>query len=160
VVNWPPELLAEAASIARAQGLPPPCAAQLPYNLISRSFVEGAEESAAVEEAAVSVVASAVLASGVLSGKYAKPDASGRAAGTLDEPFARKAVAAAGALAELADRFDTTPAALAIAFAIAGPRVASVLFGATSPAQVLENAKALDVDPSAFPDLGRIGAEI
>jgi aryl-alcohol dehydrogenase-like predicted oxidoreductase len=107
----------------------------------------------------VSVVASAVLASGVLSGKYAKPAASGRAAGTLDEPFARKAVSAAAALAELAERFDTTAAALAIAFALAGPRVASVLFGATSAEQVLENATALDVDPSAFRELGRIGAQ-
>ena len=121
VVNWPPELLAETAAVARGQGVPGPCAAQLAYSLISRSPLEGPEESKALEEAAVSVVASAVLAFGALSGKYANPDASGRVAGKLDEPFVRQALAAAGPLAELAERFDTTPAALAIAFALGGP---------------------------------------
>jgi aryl-alcohol dehydrogenase-like predicted oxidoreductase len=39
-----------------------------------------------------------------------------------------------------------SPAALAIAFALAHPRTASVLFGATSPAQIAENVGALQVD--------------
>ena len=130
------------------------------YSLISRSPLEGPEESKALEAAAVSVVASAVLAFGALSGKYANPDASGRLAGKLDEPFVRQAVAAAGPLAELAKRFDTTPAALAIAFALGGPGVASVLFGATSAEQVLENARALNVDPAVLPELRRIGTNL
>jgi aryl-alcohol dehydrogenase-like predicted oxidoreductase len=37
-------------------------------------------------------------------------------------------------------------AALAIAFALANPVVARVLFGATSPGQIVENAAALEVD--------------
>ena len=37
------------------------------------------------------------------------------------------------------------PAALAIAFALANPDVASVLFGASRPGQIAENVAALDV---------------
>ena len=153
VVNWPPELLVEAARIARASGVPPPCVAQVAYNVIWRSSIEGTEESAALNEADVSVVASAVLAYGALTGKYANPEATGRIAEKLDEPLFREAFDAAAALVELAARSSTTPAALAIAFALAGPRVASVLFGATRPEQVRENVMALDVDPAAVAEL-------
>jgi aryl-alcohol dehydrogenase-like predicted oxidoreductase len=159
VVNWPPMLLAEAARLARTSGVPPPYAAQLAYNVIWRSSVEGAEESAALDEADVSVVASAVLVYGALTGKYADSEATGRIAAKLDEPLFQEALNAAPTLVALAAEFSTTPAALAIAFALAGPRVASVLFGATRPEQVRENAKALDVDPAAVAELRRIRGE-
>ncbi len=157
VVNWPPELLVEAARLARASGVPPPCAAQLAYNVIWRTSVEGAEESAALDEADVSVVASAVLVYGALTGKYIAAEATGRIAAKLDDPLFKEALDAAPALVDLAARVSTTPAALAIAFALAGPRVASVLFGATRPEQIHENARALDVDPAVLAELRRIG---
>ena len=43
-------------------------------------------------------------------------------------------------------RSTPAPAALAIAFALGNPAVTSVLFGATSPAQIAENVNALDVE--------------
>lgn len=64
VGNWSADDVAEAARVARAEGLPAPCAAQVPYSLLDRGWVEHGDG-----EAGVSVVASAVLASGVLSGK-------------------------------------------------------------------------------------------
>jgi aryl-alcohol dehydrogenase-like predicted oxidoreductase len=91
------------------------------------------------------VVASFVLAGGVLTGKYDHDPNSGRAAGHLDDPLVAKTAAAARQLAELARELDTTPAALAIAFTLANPRVASVLFGSTTPEQVRQNADALAV---------------
>jgi aryl-alcohol dehydrogenase-like predicted oxidoreductase len=160
VVNWPPELLGEAVQVARARAMPQPCAAQLAYSLNRRSSVEGAAESAALAEAGAAVVASAVLFSGALTGKYADPAATGRVAGKLDEPSVKQAVEAAAELAELAKRFSTTPAALAIAFALAGPRVASVLFGATRPEQVHENVRALEVDPAALAELRRMAPRL
>jgi len=153
VVNWQPGLLAEATRIASANGTPPPAAAQVAYNVVWRSSLEGAEESAALEESGAGVVASAVLVYGALTGKYAHAEATGRIAAKLDEPLIKQALDAAPGLVELAARFSTTPAALAIAFALAGPRVASVLFGATRPEQVLANAEALDVDPAAVAEL-------
>ena len=153
VVNWPPELLAEATRIASANGAPPPAAAQVAYNVVSRTALEGAEESAALEESGAGAVASAVLVYGALTGKYADSEATGRIAGKLDEPLIKQALDAAPVLVELATQFSTTPAALAVAFALAGPRVASVLFGATRPEQVRANVQALDVDPAAVAEL-------
>jgi aryl-alcohol dehydrogenase-like predicted oxidoreductase len=53
---------------------------------------------------------------------------------------------AARSLAQLAKRLDTTPAALAVAFALQNPAVATVLFGATKPAQIEQNVAALALD--------------
>src|SRR5439155_739857 len=75
-LNWPPELMVEATEIARREGVPPPCAAQLAYNLVLRSAVENAD--AILAATGVSVVASMPLWFGVLTGKYAAGGAAGR----------------------------------------------------------------------------------
>jgi aryl-alcohol dehydrogenase-like predicted oxidoreductase len=91
------------------------------------------------------VVASTVLAGGALTGKYAAAGAAGRLAGELEDPRHQAALRAAEELRAVARGLGTTPAALAIAFALANPVVCSVLFGATSPAQVSDNLAALEV---------------
>jgi aryl-alcohol dehydrogenase-like predicted oxidoreductase len=145
VANWPADLIAEASRVAREEGLPPPCAAQLPYSLVSRSWVEDTAAVQAFQRGEVGVVASAVLAYGALTGKYASEGANGRIAGELDNPDLQPALQAAGPLGELAGRLSTSPATLAVAFALAGPHVVSVLFGATSPEQIAENVKATEL---------------
>src|SRR5260221_5508900 len=80
---------------------------------------------------------------GVLSGKYLEEGATGRWTGELDDPRLRAGHDAAVALRELAARAGTTAAALAIAFPLLNPLVASVLFGATSPEQVAAHVHAL-----------------
>jgi len=145
VLNWRAEQIREAARNAREEGLPPPCAAQLPYSLVHRSPVEDPATTAALEEAGASVVASASLAYGALSGKYAAPGTHGRIAGKLADPRWQDALAAGERLVELARRLDTAPATLAYAFALANPVVASVLFGATRPEQVAENVAAAEL---------------
>jgi L-glyceraldehyde 3-phosphate reductase len=142
IVNWPAERIARAGRIARDTGVPPPCAAQLPYNLVARSWVESPEMVEALRLCNARVVASFVLAGGALSGKYARAGAAGRLAGELDSPRARAALAAVEPLRALAAELDTTPAVLAMAFALANDDVASVLFGATTPEQVRENVRA------------------
>jgi L-glyceraldehyde 3-phosphate reductase len=145
IVNWPAQRVAEAGRVARELGVAPPCAAQLPYSLIARDWVEGAEMTAALRACGAKVVASYVLAGGILSGKYAAPGAAGRMAGALDAPQWEAALRAAGHLGELATELDTTPAVLAMAFALANPDVATILFGATSPEQIRENVAAAEV---------------
>jgi aryl-alcohol dehydrogenase-like predicted oxidoreductase len=120
VLNWPAELIAEAERIAPI----PPCAAQLPYSLVRREWVENPE----MDRTQVSVVASAVLAGGALTGKYPGP---GRLSRRIQDPEVERAIRAAKG-----------PEA-AIRFALDHPRVASVLFGATTPEQVAENARAV-----------------
>ena len=148
LLNWPAELLAQAGPSAAAQGVAPPAAVQLPYSLVRRSPVEDADVAEALAASGASVVASAVLAGRALSGKYgatAATGATGRLAGRGDDPALATAFAAGERLRALAAGLDTTPAALAIAYALRHPAVASALLGATSPAQVAENVAALDV---------------
>jgi aryl-alcohol dehydrogenase-like predicted oxidoreductase len=142
IVNWPGERVAAAARIARDTGVAAPCAAQLPYSLVARDWVEGPAMTEALALCSACVVASFVLAGGALSGKYSQPGADGRLSGQLESPRAQAALAVVEPLRVLAAEVDATPATLAIAFALANPRVATILFGATSPSQVRENVRA------------------
>ena len=145
IVNWPAQRVAEAGRVAHELGVAPPCAAQLPYSLISRDWVESAEMTAALQACGAKVVASYVLAGGILTAKYAHPGATGRMAGALDAPQWEAAVRAAAELRALATELETTPAVLAMAFALANRDVATILFGATSPEQIRENVAAAEV---------------
>ena len=145
VLNWSPSLLRDACALTRELGVAAPCAAQLPYNLVSRFPVEDAATSAALERCGASVVASAALAGGALSGKYRSDGVQGRLVEAVDSPRFAPALQAAQQLGALADEMGTTPAALAVAFALSNPTVASVLFGATSVEQVHENVGAVEV---------------
>jgi L-glyceraldehyde 3-phosphate reductase len=145
VANWTPEQIARATRVARAERLPLPCAAQLPYSLVNRSIVEDRAMLEALGEAGASVVASASLAYGALSGKYASGRAAGRIAEEVQDESYGPARAAAAALGLLGARLGAAPATLAYAFALAHPSVASVLFGATRPEQVVENVAAVEL---------------
>jgi aryl-alcohol dehydrogenase-like predicted oxidoreductase len=147
IVNWQAEPFAEAIRAAQAQGVPMPCAAQLPYSLVQRDWVEEPEMARAVDACGAGVVASFVLAGGVLTGKY-DAGGTGRATADLETPRFAAARERGSRLHALASELGLPPAALAIAFALANPAVASVLFGATSPAQITENVTALELDPA------------
>jgi L-glyceraldehyde 3-phosphate reductase len=143
VLNWQAAQIAEAVVMAAAQGAPGPCAAQLPYSVVTREWVEGADYVAALQ--GVSVVASAVLENGALTGRYAQPAARGRLGELRDDPRRAAAFRAGDELSGLASELDTTPAALAIAFALTDPKVATVLFGASTPEQVADNVAAWEL---------------
>jgi aryl-alcohol dehydrogenase-like predicted oxidoreductase len=161
LVNWPADLAGQAAEAAASLGVAPPCAVQLPYSLVRRSWVEDPVMTRVLSAAGAGVIASFCLAGGVLTGKYRSGPAAGRAAGTLTDPRAAAAVAAAEELAALARRLDSTAAALAIAFPLTNPAVTSVLFGATSPEQVRANCAAISLldrlGPADLAHLQRIG---
>jgi L-glyceraldehyde 3-phosphate reductase len=157
MVNWPAGPCGEAVAAAAAQGMAPPCAVQLPYSLVRRSWVEDPEMTRAQHAAGAGVVASFCLEGGVLSGKYLAGAKAGRAAATLDDPRAALAVAAAPDLAALAATLDATAATLALAFPFTNADVTSVLFGATSPEQVRANCAAAGLLDRLSPgDIGRL----
>jgi aryl-alcohol dehydrogenase-like predicted oxidoreductase len=162
IVNWPGETLLAMGDLCEAAGVPQPCAAQLPYNLLRREWVEDAEMQRALERTGASVVASAVLAGGALTGKYAH-GATGRLSDRPDNPVLGAAIGPARELESLALQWETTPAVLAIAFALSRPTVASVLFGATSPEQVRQNCEAAELvgrlDGDQLARLALIGAQ-
>jgi aryl-alcohol dehydrogenase-like predicted oxidoreductase len=144
VANWTAEQLAQGTRAARALGIDPPCAVQLPYSLVSRRYVEDEAMQEALTDAGASVVASASLAGGALSGKYAV-SRQGRLEGDLDNPTYARAFVVGDRLRTIGRRVDASPAALAYAFCLRHPSVASVLFGATSPAHVEENVTAVEL---------------
>jgi L-glyceraldehyde 3-phosphate reductase len=162
VLNWPAGEIVVAARIAAEEGVPPPCAAQLAYSLVRRSPVEDPDMVDALGSAGASVVASYSLDGGALTGKYAVPGTEGRVTAGLDHRDYGPGMRAADELRALAERSRARPAALAIAFALLNPRVASVLFGATNPEQVIENVGAANLrsamDAQTVADLRRIGA--
>jgi len=143
--NWPPAELEQAWRIAELQGVPGPTATQPAYSLVRRDLVEGPELESVAAERGVAVVASYALAGGVLTGKYAGDPEAGRAAGQLGVPPYAAGVAAGRELAALAAELGRDPAQLALAFVLLNPSVTTVLFGATSPAQVTANVGALAV---------------
>jgi L-glyceraldehyde 3-phosphate reductase len=145
VLNWNAAQIMDAADAAAELRVPPPCAAQLAYSLVSRLPVEQPELVNALQQAGASVVASYVLAGGTLTGKYADPDTGGRMAHAREDPAWQAAFRAGDELRELAAEFGRSPASLALAFALANPAVCSVLFGATSPAQVAQNVSAVEL---------------
>ena len=161
VLNWKPEQITTATEAAAAEGVPPPCAAQLAYSLVRRSPVEDPEMAHALDVAQAGIVASFALDGGALTGKYAEPGATGRLAGRLSDESHQPALKAASDLRALAERIARKPAPMAIAFALLNARVSSVLFGATTPEQLVENASAVElvaaIDDETIADLRRIG---
>ncbi len=151
VLNWEAQLLAETSRLAAEVGVAQPCVAQLPYSLAYPEHVEDEAMGEALDLAEASVVASAALAGGALSGKYVD-GASGRLTGLEGSPVRERALRIAEELRNRANELGATASRLAFAFALAGPRVASVLFGATGPEQVRENVGALEVVASLGED--------
>jgi L-glyceraldehyde 3-phosphate reductase len=141
--NWPAAELTDAVAAARSLGVALPVAAQLPYSLVRADWVQDPAMEAVLADADIGLVASYVLAGGTLTGKYLHGE-SGRASTDANSTIIAGKERAA-VVAELAREWNVTPAGLAFAFALSHPRLASVLFGATSPGQLRENVASLEV---------------
>ena len=151
--NWPADQLTEAVQAARSLGVALPAAAQLPYSLVRPNWVQDPMMEAVLADADIGLVASYVLAGGTLTGKYLEGQ-SGRA--DADEsPAVVAGKQSAAAVIELAREWNVSPANLAFSFALSHPRLASVLFGATSPEQLRENVASLQVFASLDDDQRR-----
>ncbi|HEY1595009.1 MAG TPA: aldo/keto reductase [Thermoleophilaceae bacterium] len=142
MLNWTPEQIAEGTRVAGELGMPGPCAAQLPYSLVRRDWVEDPAQVHALGAAGASVISSYTLAGGTLTGKYVG-GAGGRMEGSREDPGWQHAFRTGAELREFANEQGESPSALALAFALANPLVASVLFGATRPEQVAQNLEAV-----------------
>jgi aryl-alcohol dehydrogenase-like predicted oxidoreductase len=141
--NWPADALTEAVQMARDLGVDLPVAAQLPYSLVRTEWVRDPAMEAVLADGGIGLVASYVLAGGTLTGKYLRGDAGRASTDETANVVAGKSRAAA--VVELAEQWGVTPANVAFCFALSHPRLASVLFGATSPQQIHDNIASLDV---------------
>jgi voltage-dependent potassium channel beta subunit len=156
--EWSAAEIMAAWQIAERHHLHKPAMEQPQYNLFHRERVER-EYARLYQDIGLGTTVWSPLASGVLSGKYndgVPPDS--RAALKGYEWLAERVLDAGKlrqvrALAPIARDLDCTLAQLALAWCVKNPNVSTVITGASRPAQVAENMKALAVLP-------RLGADV
>lgn len=144
---WPAAHLNDAINIAERINGYAPIVEQPIYNMLNRGVVEGNLDLVA-QSHGVGFTVFSPLAQGLLTGKYNDGIPEGSRAATTDwlsKSLTEANIEKARQLTALAQEMGTTPAALALAWAIRNPYVASVITGASRPEQVLENIKAMDV---------------
>jgi voltage-dependent potassium channel beta subunit len=127
-----------------------PISNQPPYNLLQREIER--DVIPACKGAGLGQVVFSPLAEGILTGKYAggRVPKGSRAADPktrtfLDPLLTAENLARVERMASLARELDVTPAALAIAWTLREPNVASAITGATAVEQIEENVLASDL---------------
>ncbi|MDN7177518.1 aldo/keto reductase [Caballeronia sp. SEWSISQ10-4 2] len=135
--NYSGERLEEALKVSAKEGIPAYQILQPEYNLYDRTDYESDLEPV-VKAHKVSVVPYYSLASGFLSGKYrAKADIEGRARGAKVAGYLNdRGLKIVDALVKVAERHDTQPAAIALAWLIARPGITAPIASATSVKQL------------------------
>jgi voltage-dependent potassium channel beta subunit len=144
---WNAANITEGVNVAKAINANRPIVEQPEYNMLDREFVEGGLD-AALAANGMSMVVWSPLAQGILTGKYNDGIPSDSRYNTVEwfkNHITPAKLEKARGITQLAQEMGTTPAALAIAWVLHNPVVASAITGATKPGQVLENLKALDV---------------
>lgn len=157
ISNYDPELTRQAIRFFREEKVAF-VLHQARYSLLERSPEDGLLD--VLTEGGAGCIAFSPLAQGLLTNRYLEgvPEDS-RAArpltylGKEDVERRRPTLVALNAVA--AERGQTL-AQMAIAWLLTRPAVASVLIGASSPAQLVENVQALDAAPFADEELSRL----
>ncbi|WP_217183163.1 aldo/keto reductase [Streptomyces sp. AC495_CC817] len=137
--NWRIEHTREALAEAAAQGLSGPVFAQLKYGIARRAMAEGDAYGPLFAAGTLALQASDVFEGGILATGRTPQRKIGADVGGIRERIA----AVYPEVARVAGEFGVTPAALGIAFCLANPATANVLFGASRLAQLEQNHAAL-----------------
>jgi voltage-dependent potassium channel beta subunit len=158
--EWSADEIRTAYDVADRNGWHKPIVEQPQYHLFHRNRVER-EYCRLYEDIGIGLTTWSPLASGLLTGKYkagipkdsrgALPGLSFLRDGLTDKN--KNAVVAK--LEELAHDLGGTVAQLAIAWVINNPNVSSAILGASKPAQLTENLKALALLPKLTPEVLR-----
>ncbi|MCP3427288.1 aldo/keto reductase [Rothia sp. AR01] len=128
-----------ALGVAEREGLTPPCFAQLKYGIARRSMAEGPFYGELFDAGTLRLQASDAFEGGILVGKTRPARKIGADVGGIRE----RIVAAYPRVRAAAESLGATPAQLGLAFCLAHPAASSVLFGASSAAQLEENLGAV-----------------
>ena len=156
--EWTAAEITEAWQIADKHHLAKPVMEQPQYNLLHRERVEH-EYARVFRDIGIGATTWSPLASGLLTGKYNQGvPANSRAtlkgfewlAERILDPAKIKQVRA---LAPIADELGCTMAQFALAWCLKNPNVSTVITGASRPAQVVENMKALAIVPKLGPEI-------
>lgn len=136
---------------------------QNPYSLLNRKDEIGLTEI--LDREKVGLFPYSPLGMGTLTGKYleSKPE---KARLTLFPQYGRysnpQAVAATRRYCAIAEKFDMTPAQMALAFVIGQPFVSSTIIGATTMEQLKENIGSINVELSSeiLEEINKVHKEI
>lgn len=152
--EWSARQIMEAVAVARREHLIPPQMEQPQYHMLHRERVE-VEYASLYEEIGLGTTIWSPLASGLLTGKYddgtAPPESRANVRGMewlrdrLVGEEARRNIGKVRALKTVADDLGCTRAQLAIAWCLKNPHVSTVITGASTGEQVVENMRALEV---------------
>jgi voltage-dependent potassium channel beta subunit len=150
--EWSAQQIQQAYGVARQYGMTPPTMEQPQYNMLHRDKVER-EFDPLYEELGLGTTIWSPLASGILTGKYSKgiPDGSRMKLPDyqwlrerMESEEGRGQISRADEVCNLAGELDVSAAQLAIAWCLKNPRVSTVILGATSSDQLVENLAALE----------------
>ncbi len=147
--EWSAAEIREAHRVAMANNLQPPTMEQPQYNLLDRQRVE-VEYATLYTEFGMGTTIFSPLASGLLTGKYndgIPPDSRLAQEGYawLQRGLQGVRIAALRRYTALAQRLGFAPSTLALAWCMRNPNVSTVMLGASSVSQLLQNFEALDV---------------
>jgi aryl-alcohol dehydrogenase-like predicted oxidoreductase len=164
--EWSAAEIAMACDFAERHHLHAPVTEQPQYNLFHRERVES-EYARIFDDYGIGTTTWSPLASGLLTGKYQHGiPADSRAAisgfAWLAERILEPAkLAKVQSLVPIAHELGCTLAQMSIAWCLRNPHVSTVITGASRPAQVVENMKAVDVVAKLTPEIvARIDAVV
>ena len=147
--EWPASRLAEANTLATANGLHPPVVEQPQYSMLYRERVEKRILREA-ERFGMGVVVWSPLAMGMLTGKYDEGLPEGSRFSDDEELrgafFSEANQAKVRALKEVADGVGLTRTQLALAWVLRHTQMSCAITGATKPSQIEESLGAAGVD--------------
>ena len=162
--EWSAADIVAAWHIADKHHLHKPQMEQPQYNLFYRDKVEN-EYARLYEDIGLGTTTWSPLASGMLTGKYLAGIPKDSRAALAGYEWLQKSVGnpqrleMVKQLVPLAAELGCTLAQLALAWCVKNPNVSTVITGASRPAQVEENMKALEVVPKLTPEvMARIDA--
>jgi voltage-dependent potassium channel beta subunit len=150
--EWPAADIRAAWEIAERHHLRKPVVEQTQYNLLNRTRVEK-EYARVFEDLGYGLTSFSPLAGGLLTGKYLEGTPAGSRAALPGYEWVRRSVedpekvAKVRQLANIAHEAGLDMAQLSVAWCLTNPNVSTVILGASSPAQLRHNLRALDVVP-------------
>ncbi|KAF8893710.1 voltage-gated potassium channel beta-2 subunit [Gymnopilus junonius] len=161
--EWSAREIEEAHHVASKFGLIGPIAEQCEHNMFHRERPEK-EYKPIYEKYGTGTTVFSALAGGLLTGKYNDGIPEGSRFAThswmkntvqkLQQQEGQEKIRKIRELSKLAkEEFNTTPGALALAWVAKSPNTSTVILGASTPQQVLDNLKALELLPKLTPGI-------
>ncbi|KAK0541777.1 hypothetical protein OC846_006947, partial [Tilletia horrida] len=152
--EWSATQIQEAHAVADRLGLIAPVSDQCQYNMFHRERPE-AEYAPLYEKFGMGTTIWSPLAFGLLTGKYNDgiPEGSREWQDRLTSEEGKANIAKVRELTKIATSLSTSPAALALAWAAKKPHVSSVILGASTPEQLLQNLEALELMDKLTPEV-------